>query len=100
MNNDDWKDEASCKGFDTELFFDKYEEDLELRPAIDELCFHCPVVKQCFAVGISQKAIGVHGGVYMENGKISREFNKHRSKADWGIVWKNLTMDTSEQDNA
>jgi hypothetical protein len=96
VNNDDWKDDASCKGFDTELFFDKYEEDLELRPAVDELCFNCPVVRECFAVGISNKAIGVHGGVYMENGKISREFNKHRTKADWAKVYVNFTTNTEQ----
>jgi hypothetical protein len=93
MNNDDWKDEASCKGFDTELFFDKYEEDLELRPAIDELCFHCPVVKQCFAVGVSSKEWGIWGGVYLEGGDISREFNNHRSKKDWADTWSSLTME-------
>jgi hypothetical protein len=98
MSNEDWKYKGSCDGFDTELFFDKYEEDIELRPAIDDLCFNCPVVKQCFAVGISEKAIGVWGGVYMDNGKISREFNKHRSKADWAEVWQNLTTETSEQE--
>jgi hypothetical protein len=50
-------------------------------------------MKQCFAVGISQKEWGVWGGVYMENGKISREFNRHRTREQWGETWKNLTID-------
>lgn len=93
MSDNSWKNKARCNGFDTELFFDKYEEDVDLRKDVDELCASCPVVRQCFAVGISQKGWGVWGGVYMENGKISREFNRHRTKADWAEKWANLTMD-------
>lgn len=92
--NNDWKDEARCRDWDTNLFFDKYEEDLELRPAIDEFCAECPVRKMCFAVGISSKETGVWGGVYLDRGKISREFGKHRSKEDWADTWQNLTMET------
>lgn len=88
-----WKDDAACSGYDTNLFFDKYEEDLDLRPAIDKFCSECPVARHCFAVGISQKAWGVWGGVYMENGKISKEFGSHRSKEDWASTWKYLTTD-------
>jgi hypothetical protein len=85
--------QALCKDFDVNLFFDKYEEDLLLRPAIDEMCSACPVARQCFAVGVSQKSSGVWGGVYLDTGKISREFSRHRSKAQWGETWKYLTMD-------
>lgn len=88
-----WKDESACKDYDVNLFFDKYEENEKLRPAIDELCAGCPVARHCFAVGISQKEWGVWGGIYIENGKISREFNKHRTKADWADTWSNLTND-------
>lgn len=96
MDKNAWKDNADCQGFDTNLFFDKYEEDLALRPAIDALCAGCPVAKTCFAVGVSQKGWGVHGGVYLENGKISREFNRHRSKAQWAETWQYLTMDKED----
>jgi hypothetical protein len=93
MDKHKWKEDAACLEFDTELFFDKYEADQNLRPAIDEFCGDCPVVRQCFAVGVSTKAWGVMGGVYLEDGQISREFNRHRSKADWADKWQNLTMD-------
>lgn len=89
-----WKDNASCFQYDTNLFFDKYEEDESLRPAIDNLCSGCPVRKTCFAVGVSQKEWGVWGGIYMENGKFSREFNSHKSKKDWGNIWIALTTET------
>jgi hypothetical protein len=94
MDNKAWKDDAACLEYDTNLFFDKYEEDLTLRPAIDSLCSSCPVARQCFAVGVSQKEWGVWGGVYLENGSISREFNRHRSKPQWGLLWQELTTDS------
>lgn len=93
MNKNEWKDEGLCRDYDTNLFFDKYEEDIDLRPAIDNLCSQCPMARQCFAVAVSQKEWGVWGGIYVENGKISREFNKHRSKEDWAKTWSYLTMD-------
>jgi hypothetical protein len=93
MEKHEWKDSASCKDYDVNIFFDKYEESLELRPAVESVCRGCPVARQCFAVGVSQKEWGVWGGVYLENGKISREFNRHRSKKEWGETWKYLTID-------
>lgn len=92
MNRNEWKDEAACLGQDTNLFFEIYEENEEIRPKIDKMCSGCPVAKQCFAVGISQKEWGVWGGIYLENGKVSREFNKHRNKTDWAQTWTYLTM--------
>jgi hypothetical protein len=93
MHQSEWKDQAACKDYDTSLFFDSYEEDEKIRPTIDKLCHSCPLARQCFATGVSQKEWGVWGGVYLENGKIAREFNRHRSKADWADTWQSLTME-------
>lgn len=93
MNKHKWKDDALCLDYDTNLFFDKYEEDENLRLAIDKLCASCPVSTTCFAIGVSQKEWGVWGGIYLENGQISREFNKHRNKLQWGETWQYLTTD-------
>lgn len=93
MNKHKWKDDAKCLDYDTNIFFDKYEEDEAIRPAVDKLCSACPVSRTCFAVGISQKEWGVWGGIYLENGIISREFNSHKDKKDWGNVWQVLTME-------
>lgn len=90
---DEWKLEAACLEWDVNFFFDKYEEEVELRPAIDEYCMDCPVARMCFAVGVSQKEYGVWGGVYLEKGKISREFNNHKTKVDWTKTWQTLTTD-------
>lgn len=95
-HRDEWKNDAACMDFDTNLFFDKYEEDVELRPAIDDFCSTCPVARMCFAVGVTNKEYGVWGGVYLEKGKISREFNNHRSKQDWADTWQRLTTDKED----
>ena len=88
-----WQDSAKCIDWDINLFFDSYEEDLELRKDVDEFCSTCPVRRECFATGVSQKAVGIWGGVYLDNGKISREFNRHRTKEDWAQTWSELTND-------
>jgi len=93
MDKHSWKEDALCLGYDTNFFFDKYEEDESFRPAIDKLCSECPVMKECFAAGVAQKEWGVWGGIYFEGGKISREFNNHKTKKDWSDTWENLTMD-------
>lgn len=93
MDKNKWKDQAACLDYDTNLFFDKYEEDEDLRPAIESVCQMCPIQRQCFAVGVSQKEWGVWGGIYLENGGISREFARHRNKEDWGSTWQKLTND-------
>lgn len=99
MIDDSWKQSAACRDYDTNLFFDKYEEGPELRPALDKICQKCPVASMCFAVGISQKEWGVWGGVYMENGKISRDLNRHKTKQVWSEVWKSLTQKKETRKN-
>lgn len=64
-----------------------------MRPSVEELCFRCPVARECFATAIGGKDWGVWGGVYFEGGKISKEFNRHKTKSDWANVWQNLTTD-------
>jgi hypothetical protein len=93
MEKHEWEKSANCSGYDRNLFFDKYEENLLVRSEIDDLCSACPVARHCFAVGISQKEYGVWGGIYLENGKISREFNRHRTKDQWAEKWQDLTTD-------
>jgi len=88
-----WKNQALCLGTDNNAFFDKYEDQEGSRRDVDALCKQCPVKKICFANGISGKEWGVWGGVYLENGEISREYNKHRTKKDWSETWQSLTME-------
>jgi hypothetical protein len=93
MSNDSWKNEAICKGDDVNLFFDTYEQDVEVRKEIDSLCSICPMARICFATGVSTKSIGVWGGIYLNDGKVSREFNRHKTKQDWANTWQYLTND-------
>jgi len=96
MKKHEWKEKGSCYKYDTNIFFEKYENDLMLRPAIDKLCSECPVMKECFSVGITQKEWGVWGGIYLEQGEISREFNNHKTKPIWANIWQTLTMGNSK----
>jgi len=88
-----WKDNSACLGLENNLFFDKYEEDLNVRPIVDSLCNTCSVRKTCFAVGVSNKEWGIWGGIYLEGGDISKEFNNHRNKVGWANTWQSLTME-------
>jgi hypothetical protein len=87
------QDNAKCLGMDTNLFFDKYEEEPDIAKSVDLLCRRCPVNQDCFAWGISQKEWGVWGGIYLKDGKIDREFNAHKSRGDWSDTWESLTME-------
>jgi hypothetical protein len=60
---------------------------------VDSICSSCPVKKVCFAVGVSNKEWGVWGGIYLEGGDISREFNNHRKQDGWATTWESLTME-------
>jgi hypothetical protein len=93
MQDYSWKKKAACLGENTNDFFDSYEEDVELRSVIDKVCRECPVRKICFATGVSGKETGVWGGVYFEQGDISREFNRHKAKEGWAKTWQALTTD-------
>ena len=94
MKNQKWKNNSACLDYDTDFFFDKYEEgSVDFKNSIDKLCLSCPVLKTCFATGVSGKEFGIWGGVYLEEGEPSKEFNSHKTKEDWSIHWKALTMD-------
>ena len=93
MQDQSWKKKAACLGEKVDDYFDNYEEDVELRSVIDKVCRECPVRKICFATGVSGKETGVWGGVYFEQGDISREFNRHKAKEGWAKTWQALTTD-------
>lgn len=88
-------EKALCLNMDTNLFFDQYEEDSEVSKRVDLLCISCPAQRQCLAYGVSNSEWGVWGGVYLEGGKISKEFNSHKEKKDWFNVWSNITMENN-----
>lgn len=90
-----WSKDASCLNMDSNLFFDKYEESTNVRNAIDNLCMNCPVQRNCLAIGVSRQEWGVWGGVFLENGKISKEMNNHKDNSSWFNVLLAATMEIS-----
>lgn len=75
----EWQKIAPCRSYeDPDLFFEAYEEDDQTARVVDQICLHCPVVKQCFASGVKGKEVGVWGGVYLKNGKYDRDQNSHK----------------------
>lgn len=88
-----WQDNAKCMDQDVSIFFEIYEDNPKTRKTIDGICSECPVRKRCFAQGVSGKEWGIWGGVYLEDGLPSKEFNNHRSKDDWFSTWQSLTME-------
>lgn len=88
MFDDEWRNKARCAGMDLNLFFDKYEEDVEIAKTVDsKICLHCPVIKECFNYATQMedpyKANGVFGGVFFVEGEISKSRNAHKTQEVW-----------------
>lgn len=90
-----WTKDSACLNMDSNLFFDRYEEQPNIRDAVDRLCMGCPVQRNCLAVGVSRQEWGVWGGVYLEKGKISKEMNSHKKNNEWFNVLLTATMEIS-----
>lgn len=94
----EWSAQANCFGRDTKDFFDAYEAsvdgDQHFAHEMDKLCTTCPCQQDCLAFAATHKEWGLWGGVYFEDGKISKQFNKHKSNDDWFEVWMNATMES------
>lgn len=89
-DQNEWQKYSLCSGLlleygtdPPEIFHEAYESDVYVRKNVDKMCLACPVIGQCLNYGMSTKAIGVHGGVYLENGKKSEEMNDHKTDGDW-----------------
>jgi hypothetical protein len=84
----DWFDLAICRGMDTNLFFDKYETDINIAKNIDEACMSCPVAKICFQTGVNNSEYGVWGGVYLSAGSVDNSKNVHKTAEVWKRIRK------------
>lgn len=78
-----WYNLALCLGMDTNLFFDKYETDINIANNIDEACLACPVISMCYEYGVESDAVGVWGGIYLNSGDIDKSKNTHKTKETW-----------------
>ena len=82
----DWWHLGICRGMDTNLFYDKYENDEKIAKNIDEACLACPVIAMCYQSGIENNEYGVWGGVYLNSGSMDKNKNLHKTNE----VWKRL----------
>jgi hypothetical protein len=82
-DNFEWWHLAICSGMDTNLFYDKYEADINIAKSIDEACLSCPVVKMCYESGIQNNEYGVWGGIYLNAGAIDKARNIHKTSEVW-----------------
>lgn len=82
----EWWHVAVCRNMDTNLFYDKYEIDINIAKNIDEACLACPVIQMCYSSGVNNSEHGVWGGVYLNSGSIDKARNIHKTKE----VWKRL----------
>ena len=80
MGKLNWKLDGKCRDMDVDIFFEKYEDDIGLRASIDRMCAGCPVAKECLQWGISHEEWGIWGGIYLEAGQKSDEFNEHKTE--------------------
>ena len=88
-----WEALASCASLPRELItarkgskdilFDAYESSPKDAMATDDMCLGCPVIRQCLQTGEENKEWGVRGGVYLENGKINKARNAHKTPEVW-----------------
>jgi Transcription factor WhiB len=80
-----------CAGLDPNTFFDSYEESATddgvfARKIDSEYCLQCPALQLCLETGIKTKSYGVWGGVYLEDGKVSKKYNAHKAATDWQTI--------------
>ncbi len=75
-----WKARAACKGMDTNLFYDDYENSEVIAKQVDQICLQCPVRDTCLMEAVHDGETGVFGSTYLVRGNYSRQHNKHKDK--------------------
>jgi len=91
----EWHDLALCRnseidGPENDFFFDRYESSPESAKAADQMCLHCPVMRQCFFEG-SRGNQGLWGGVYwMDSGKPDVNRNRHKTDEIWDEIYSRV----------
>ena len=86
-----WEMLALCNGMDTNLFYEKYESNQNTAKQIDQMCLHCPVMKQCAKKGMDGQT-GVWGGVYWNGaGRPDNARNEHKTPEIWEEIKERLS---------
>lgn len=82
----DWYHLAACRGMDTNLFYDKYEADVNIAKNVDQACLSCPVSKMCYESGVENDEQGVWGGIYLNSGTEDKARNLHKTPLYWKTI--------------
>lgn len=92
----EWSALGNCLGKDRNRYFNDYEASVDgdavLAHEVDAECTSCKMQRNCLAFAVTHKEWGVWGGVYFEDGKISKRLNQHKNNEDWFAVWTGATM--------
>lgn len=87
----EWQALSLCAGVEfssyaDDPFFQAYETNENVAKSTDEMCLHCPVIKQCGLFGAANKETGVWGGVYLDRGKMDKNKNAHKTDEVWAKI--------------
>lgn len=85
-----WHQLAACKNMPLDLFYETYEEDVEIAKAVDERCLSCPVMKECLLDAVENKDSGVRGAIFLNNGKQDKQRNLHKTPEVWERIQARL----------
>jgi hypothetical protein len=66
-----------------DYFYDEYEKDPVMAKVMDSICMSCPVRQQCLRDGIENGEYGLWGGIFLDNGKIDKTRNAHKTDETW-----------------
>lgn len=88
-----WSKRSLCMilGLPVNAFFEEYETNPQHAAEMDSVCNLCPVQRTCLEKALKNSETGCWAGVYLVDGKISDEFNKHKTSEDWNALWLNLS---------
>jgi len=83
-----WQDLSLCQNIDNpEDFFGEYEAEEETAKQVDQMCLHCPVLKECALAAQKNKYFGVWGGIYWDGtGKPDENKNSHKTTVVWDEI--------------
>jgi hypothetical protein len=86
----EWKMLAVCRGVDTNMFFELYDDE-QVAHMVDDMCLSCPVMSQCLKAGIDNSESGVWGGIFLSLGKPDDNKNKWKTPDIWSQIRDRIT---------
>lgn len=82
----EWWHLSVCRGMKTNYFYDDYEADPLFAGIMDGICLSCPVRNMCLAEGVENQEWGLWGGIFLNNGKVDKSRNAHKTEDIWDQI--------------